>query len=440
MNKLVFHIDEANIPTTDAAKTMHVFLYGASPSRLGTASIGGRLGIAVKRLGVIIDHRAFDFLSIALAVVAADTFINRETYSANGWAREFALDIPLARPEIWQSVASNLEHALNFLSGDRWTLSFRGHGMEPPNRQAMLRHYRSHIATGSADCTCLFSGGLDSFIGARQLVDEGRTPLLVSHSYRGDQSYQKCLAPRLGKILPRFAANANPVFSGLNKSDTTMRTRSLGFLAYGVVAASAVLAKKPSVGVIDLFVPENGFIALNVPLTRRRVGSHSTRTTHPNFLSQIQSVLDKVGLAVRLQNRYRHMTKGEMLCEMLPNEGVARAAVSTVSCGKWKRKSRQCGHCVPCLIRRAAFAKAGVEDTTCYQFPDLRNLWDRPDIRDDVMAMLVATGRDGGGFRQRAIASGPLPFDPVEREKWFGVHKRGLEEVAAYLNAQGIGT
>lgn len=440
MNRLVFHIDETKIPLTDTVNTIHVFLYGPRPHRLGTGSIGRTLERAIKKLGVVVDSTALDFLSIALSVIAADTFVNREIFSANGWAREFILDIPLAHPEVWQRVASEIEHALNFLSGDHWTLSFREGGMRPPTKEAMLRHYRSHIAIGSADCVCLFSGGLDSFIGARHLVDEGRTPLLVSHSYRGDQSYQNQLAPNLGKTLPRFAANANPVFSGLNKNDTTMRTRSLGFLAYGTVAANALMAKKPSAEAIDLFVPENGFIALNAPLTRRRIGSHSTRTTHPSFLSQIQSVLDKVGLNVRLQNRYRHMTKGEMLCKMLPNEDFSRAAVSTVSCGKWKRKSKQCGHCVPCLIRRAAFAKADIEDITPYQFPDLHKLWNRPDIRDDVMAMLVAMKQSKHGQKQQAITSGPLPFDPIERENWFGVHKRGLEEVAVYLKALGFGT
>lgn len=439
MNKLVFHVDETQIPTVDTKGTTHVFLYGKRPVRLGTGSIGGSLEVGVARLAIPVDIKAFDFLSIALAVIAADTFISREAFAANGWAREFILEIPLARPYLWEDVTGDLERALNFLSGDRWTLSFRDGGIEPPSKKEISR-LRKHIAIGSADCTCLFSGGLDSLIGARGLAGAGRTPLLVSHSYRGDQSYQDYLAPRLGKTLPRFAANANPVFSGQNTNDTTMRTRSIGFLAYGVVAANAVLAKKPSVGVIDLFVPENGFIALNAPLTRRRVGSHSTRTTHPNFLSQIQMILDKVGLPVRLQNRYRHMTKGEMLCEMLPNDEFVRASVSTVSCGKWKRKSKQCGHCVPCLIRRAAFAKAGVTDTTPYQFPDLGKLWDRPDIRDDVMAMLVATAHDGRSLKQRAIASGPLPFDPIERENWFGVHKRGLEEVAAYLKTQGFGT
>lgn len=440
MNRLDFHTDEAEIPDNDADGAVHVYLYGSRPKRIGSASIGRTLDLAVRRLGVAVDPIAFDFLSIALAVVAADTFVDRSRNSGNGWSRELSLSIPLARPTAWQAVAGDLERALGFLSGDQWKLSFTDGGKTPPSREAILRHHRSHIGIGAADCVCLFSGGLDSLIGARQLVDDGRTPLLVSHSYRGDQSYQRALAPRLGRKLPRFAANANPVFSGPNVNDTSMRTRSLGFLAYAVVAASALKAKNSSPQPIDLFVPENGFIALNAPLTRRRIGSHSTRTTHPSYLGQMQTIFEAMNLPARILNPYRHMTKGEMLVDLAPAEELERTAVSTVSCGKWKRKSQQCGHCVPCLIRRAAFAKAGIADTTSYQYQDLSAAWDRPDVRDDIMAMLVAVGRDKRGSRQRAIASGPLPDDAVERAGWFGVHERGLEEVGSYLRSQGLGT
>lgn len=198
--------------------------------------------------------------------------------------------------------------------------------------------------------------------------------------------------------------------------------------------------EKRSASPIALFVPENGFIALNAPLTRRRIGSHSTRTTHPRFLGQMQSLFDTMNLPVHIENPYRHKTKGEMLVDLAPGEELKGTTVATVSCGKWKRKSQQCGHCVPCLIRRAAFAKAGIADTTPYQYTDLGHVWDRPDIRDDIMAMLVAVGRDHRGARQRAIAGGALPFDAVERKGWFGVHERGLEEVGAYLRSQGLGT
>lgn len=440
MIKLKFHVDEASVPAADVVGTVHVHLFGSRPAREGTGSIGKKLEKAVTRLGASVDPVAFDFLSIALAVVAADTFISREAHSANGWSRDLALEIPLARPAVWRGVVGELEQALRFLSGDQWTLSFSEGGKEPPSKEAIRRHFRTHIDIGAADCACLFSGGLDSMIGARCLVADGRTPLLISHSYRGDKSYQENVAPGLGKSLPRFEANANPVFSGQNNNDTSMRTRSLGFLAFGAVGASALYNVKGGAGRIKLYVPENGFIALNAPLTRRRLGSHSTRTTHPHFLEQVQAILDKVGIPAELENKYRHMTKGEMLEALAPGKDLTQTALSTVSCGKWKRKSQQCGHCVPCLIRRAAFSKAGIRDTTSYQYPDLGLAWARPEIRDDLMAMLVATARDGRRLRHRAISSGPLPMEDAERTGWFGVHERGLREVGAFLKSQGFGT
>jgi hypothetical protein len=439
MTRLKFHVDEASIPATDIADTVHVYLFGPRPTREGTGSIGNQLEEAVARLGAPVDPVAFDFLSIALAVIAADTFIDRASKSANAWSRKLSLEIPLARPAVWQRVSGQLEQALKFLSGDQWKLSFSAGGKAPPSKESILRHFRTHIGIAATDCCCLFSGGLDSMIGARRLIEEGRTPLLISHSYRGDKSYQEHVAPGLGKVLPRFKANANPVFSGQNKNDTSMRTRSFGFLAFGVVGASALSSVKGAGNRIKLHVPENGFIALNAPLTRRRIGSRSTRTTHPHFLAQVQAILDRVGLPVQLENKYRHMTKGEMLKALSPGKELTQTALSTVSCGKWKRKSQQCGHCVPCLIRRAAFAKAGIKDTTNYQYPDLGLAWDRPDIRDDLMAMLVAAGRVERGLRQRAISSGPLPMEGAEREGWFGVHERGLEEVGTFLRSQGFG-
>lgn len=439
MNRLTFHVDEAAAPTSDTSGTLHVVLYGSRPPRVGAGSIGGPLELAVARLGSPVDPIAFDFLSIALSVVAADTFVARDERAADGWARELTLSIPLARPATWEPVRTDLERALGFLSGDRWTFSFSEGGKEPPSRTAILRRSRTHIGIAPADCVCLFSGGLDSYLGARQLVAEDRTPLLVSHAYRGDQGYQRYLASRFAKALPRFAANANPVFSGPHHNDTTMRTRSISFLAFGIIAASALARIRRPPNPIDLIVPENGFIALNAPLTRRRIGSHSTRTTHPHFLDLMQSILNGVGLVARLENPYRHMTKGEMLLAAGTDRSLMHAATETVSCGKWKRKNRQCGHCVPCLIRRAAFARADIVDTTCYQFPDLRKAWDRHDIRDDIMAVLIAAARDDRGMRQRAIASGPLPLEPAERDGWFGVHTRGLREVAAFLNAKGVG-
>ncbi|MCZ7581789.1 MAG: hypothetical protein M5U21_13400 [Fimbriimonadaceae bacterium] len=55
---------------------------------------------------------------------------------------------------------------------------------------------------------------------------------------------------------------------------------------------------------------------MNVPLTSLRIGSLSTRTTHPYFLRQIQSIWDAVGLNVEIQNPYQFRTKGELLADL----------------------------------------------------------------------------------------------------------------------------
>lgn len=58
-------------------------------------------------------------------------------------------------------------------------------------------------------------------------------------------------------------------------SENSTRGRSFLFFALGVFAGTG-LGKA-----FTLRVPENGLIALNVPLDPLRLGSNSTRTTHP---------------------------------------------------------------------------------------------------------------------------------------------------------------
>lgn len=436
MSRLVFHVDDTALLEFQQEGRLDIVLYGPKPGCPRTGSVGNRLPAAVSALGVPVNVKSFDFLTIALAVIAADTFIDRRSkWASSGWTRELHLDIPLAQPRNWVPVVGKLERALGFLSGDQWTLSFRPDGVAPPTRAAIARR-RSHVNIGAADCVSLFSGGLDSFIGVGKLVAQGRTPLLVSHAYRGDKKYQELSVPHLGKTLPRFAANAHPAKTDGTPNDTTMRTRSFGFLAYAAVAASALHVKGGGHGKVETFVPENGFIALNAPLTRRRIGSHSTRTTHPHFLTLIQEIFDQVDIRVSIINEFRHQTKGEMVAEAVA-AGRVDGLTGTMSCGKWKRRHMHCGYCVPCLIRRAAFSKAGVFDDTPYDHT-LQKAWTDVDLRDDLLAMVLASTGNKRDARMRAAASGPLPLDLGERGEWFGVHDRGLREVTDYLRRNGI--
>jgi hypothetical protein len=66
------------------------------------------------------------------------------------------------------------------------------------------------------------------------------------------------------------------------RDETSTRTRSFLFLAFGLAIASIEGS--------SLWIPENGFASLNLPLTADQRGSLSTRTTHPLFLEQLVSL------------------------------------------------------------------------------------------------------------------------------------------------------
>jgi hypothetical protein len=378
-------------------------------------------------------------LTVAIAVTAADTFVDRRL-AADGWAREFRLHVPVSNPAPWAGVRPKLEKALRFLSGDLWSLELLVGGPDRPSPQSKGRLTK----LAEHDCACLFSGGLDSTIGVLDLMTAGRRPVLVSHSYPRDADRQRFIGARLPEQVTRFAAVANPVSRLDEPNDVQMRTRSFNFLAYGTLVAATMADRGLVAAPVELYVPENGLIALNPPLTPRRIGALSTRTTHPYFLGLMQEILDGLGIPVRISTSpYDRMTKGEMLGACGDKDSLTAVAPQTVSCGKWKRTGLQCGRCVPCLIRRAAFHAAEMADTTNYapEGQDLRSVMAHEDgkLRDDLLAMILAARRLPDADMQRwVVQSGPLPTDHGRRADLLGVARRGMAEVRSYLDHIGL--
>jgi hypothetical protein len=251
MTYLVFKGSQDDLRTAGNAN-IPVLLYGRRPPFARTACVGGPVLKEVRRLGVSVSQRTFDFLTIAMAVTAADTFVDRRT-AADGWARELDLDIPLFDPSPWQAVTSLLAKALGFLSGDQWSLNFVSGGPERPTPQ--LRGSR-RMSLADHDCVSLFSGGLDSCVGVLDLLAAGRRPLLVSHSYGGDAIRQRRIWAQLPETLSRFAAVANPRSMTEGSRDVQMRTRSFNFLAYGAVVATALADQHIAASPVSLFVPD----------------------------------------------------------------------------------------------------------------------------------------------------------------------------------------
>lgn len=410
---------------------LNVVLYGQPEAAEVGRSARGGAGQAAKadflRTRLEAAPAAWDFLSLALSVVTADLAEHRSG-SADGWTREFDLTVAVANPALWNRQAAAIETALKFLSTDRWRLTFIGGGLQPTPPRDPVRP--------DEDCVVLLSGGMDSLIGAIDLVKKGLKPLAVSNVVRGDGHNQAAFAGAIGGGLRHLALNHNATPPGAKEA--SQRARSLIFLAFGVLAATSLGAYHAG-GKVPLYVCENGFISINPPLTGARLGSLSTRTTHPEFLNRICHVLAAAGLRVNIINPYEHRTKGEMLKECRDQALLKALAAQSVSCGRYRVFNYEhCGRCVPCQVRRAAFLAWGEEDTTNYKFAALGKNDAEHSGFDDVrsVAMAVAEVRaEGLDAWLGSVFAYPKMGNTAPLRDLVG---RGLDELSALHQAHGV--
>ena len=442
MTDVVFHHNPKKLP--EFSDECHpVQLYDKFKwNSLSSSCIARPVIEKIRDLGCSVSVESFDFLTIAMAVTAADTFVQRDN-SPNAWARELNLQIPLCRPDKWNDVSARLEKALGFLTGDMWSLIFTTGGLAPPKIKTSKKAAEKRRTLKGLDCVCLFSGGLDSAVGAIDIINGGdRRPLLVSHAYKGDATKQN----QVEKVLTqgqysRLSFNADPhLINRLEgKTDITMRGRSFNFLAMAVVGVSAIQRVNGS-SAGEIIIPENGYISLNPPLSRRRIGSLSTRTTHPYFLTQIVDLLNIVGFDISITNPYHYKTKGEMLKECKDETSLKKALSHTVSCSNWHRKGIQCGRCVPCVIRRSAVHAAGLSNDANYDSEKLQNELKSGDSKDDILALAAAhiklqKMKDPSRWVRE---SGPLPDAKNERDPLVDVFRRGLNEVGTFFKKEKV--
>ncbi|MFC0858886.1 Qat anti-phage system QueC-like protein QatC [Pasteurella multocida] len=432
MAQLVFHHDIEQLKKLPNG-VVRVRLYGMGDRNLQIAHIGNKVLDSVRRLGVELNNQTMDFITIAMAVTAADTFVLRKN-TANGWCRSFSITLPLCQPDIWHANKTHLEHILHFLSGDIWQFDFQADGQLPPQLYK-LNGRTKLVDLRNKDSVCLFSGGLDSAIGAIDLLEKGHSPILVSHSYKGDKSRQQAIIQKLNQSdyinqFSQFNAIAQPHLNNGGITEITMRTRSLNFLAFAVVSAYA-LQEVVQKG-IDIFVPENGVISINAPLTPRRVGTLSTRTTHPYFIQELQKLFTTVNIPFTLKNPYQFKTKGQMIAECTNLPLLQQIIPDTVSCSHWKRKNQQCGVCVPCLIRRASLHYAGITNDAQYEFNTIQQILAYRDRRDDLFALIRAIHQKSHrNMNQWVLQSGSLPIQQLNQ--FADVFMNGLNEVEQLL-------
>lgn len=381
----------------------------------------------LQRINVAPSNLVWDFVTIALSVAASDLSCERNT-SEDGWTRQIELKVYLYNPEPWRTQYHLLEKAFRFLTGDIWKFEFVDNGIKAPSSLIPLET--------DADCVSLLSGGMDSLIGAIDLVSEGLKPCFVSQEAKGDVEKQELFSTQLASEQQHFRWK-NPISQNARKEPST-RGRSVVFLAYALLAATTL--SKWKTDSVDIYVPENGFISLNIALNSGRLGSLSTKTTHPVFLGLIQNIWNNLGINANLITPYQFKTKGEMLLECKDQDLVQSLVCGTTSCGKYLRYGRtHCGRCVPCMVRRAAFEKANIEDTTVYVHSDLNEDGSvKTSGANDIGAVASAYVKYQSKGIER-IVGGFLSFSTTnDRQKYVGVAERGLLELGKLLEEEEV--
>lgn len=424
--------DDFHAPVADGEKELVVpFGIPTHPDRIESSVAKALAGHRLE-----LRTAAEDLLHLATAAYTADLRIPRDD-GFGDWTRDLRLHAFVRDAERWMAAAPLIERLLSFLTGDHWRVDFRAapaafspERLPPPKKAVAL--------TGKD--VCLFSGGLDSYIGAIDLAarSDGQIILVGHHSADGgatSRSQKQALA-----ALRRFYDDQRTPFlrmwvsppKGDRASETTTRGRSILFFALGIAVADAAGADR-------LVVPENGFISLNVPLSPSRGGSFSTRTTHPQFVALVREVLAAIGVGVSVELPYRFQTKGEMMKGIANAEALAVGLPVTMSCahpsvGRWaKQPNVHCGRCVPCIIRRAAVHSA-MQDPTTYKQVDLKARL-RGKSGSDLTVVRMALDR----YASRAprisdiLTAGPLPVADDEKRAFLGVFTRGIEEIRAVV-------
>ena len=331
-----------------------------SPARNVTLGLDG----FERQIGGCLEGLARDLVELAAVVLMADLGCQRGRNER--WPRDLELLVPVREPDVWAQQRPHIEAMLAFLTGDNVRLTFAP--LEPvPDEPGRV----DTQAPPPFDCVSLLSGGLDSLAGALLLIQSGRRPLFVMHRdlNRRVAAAQRHVislvtdraATRVAGISLHPSAVLRPrhTFPEDAVRERSQRSRSFFFLASAVAAAQAL-------GIHEVFLFENGIIARNIPLSAARIGSISTRTAHPRFVEEFARLAaDLFGGRWTISNPFLSKTKGEIVAEILAPELHPKEIRGTVSCWQAGRAPRPCGGCVPCLLRRIAFAKAGIGDEVC---------------------------------------------------------------------------
>lgn len=307
-----------------------------------------------------------DLFVIGISIFALDKRINRRLFK-DCWTREISVSIPVLNENVWNKTKDWWNKILCFLTGDIWDVNFRQCFKQYSKRD---NPNRIHLHIEKCDCVSLFSGGLDSYCGAIKLLEDGKSPCLIGHNEypklrKKQQEFVDCFQSIYDNQMVKFisfSANSRAPKDMQGKklvgAENTSRGRTLLFLS-AAISIAGILGDT-----VPVYIPENGFIGLNIPLTNSRKGTCSTRTTHPHFIKGLQDILQSVGIKNPIINFFAFSSKREIVDSVKDTKAFKTHYMDTISCShpclaRYNRKGHNeypinCGYCYPCLIRKSS--------------------------------------------------------------------------------------
>jgi 7-cyano-7-deazaguanine synthase in queuosine biosynthesis len=295
-----------------------------------------------------------DLYRIAAAVYVSDLRIARPDKLRS---RSISILVSVSDKGKWDSVKTQLESMIRFISGDYVRFYF----VQGDAPDSALK-----FAPDDSRSICLFSGGLDSLAGVKWLKDRAIRPVLISH----------CAMNRICHAQTLLASSLKKSFAGkldffqisarskggkkMNTVEYSQATRSFLFLS---LASTFAL----SMGISKIRIFENGILGLNIPIVPSRI-FNNTRTVHPTFLTKYNKLLSELfPNTVVVENPFILSTKGEVV-KLLDDPDFRVLIKESVSCAhleglRWKKVtgSRHCGICLPCVLRRISVHNAKLD-------------------------------------------------------------------------------
>ncbi len=335
---------------------------------------------------------ARDLLRVGQAAFLADRAFRRGE-ALGERTRRLTVLLPVEEPDRWSRVSDLVNQLANFASQDYWQFEFR-------QLKRVRKQKPAPLLPGAAGASInLFSNGLDSLCGAAAALKTREPAVFVSHSPPGIQYVRN----KIGALAEALGyRNLNPLLvnvrfrtsdrdrTGLRNMfpERTRRTRPVLFLSM----AGAVSLE---LGVPRIHLSENGVLAINLPFDFDQHGVNVTRHAHPETLRRFELLLKalwQLDSQPSVINPFSQLTKGEQIKHLRKAKNLAESTITCQYAGQqranlihWLKKNhgrykaaRECGLCMPCLVRRSAMESAGLFEVVGHYVFNARRALRRP--------------------------------------------------------------